>query len=199
MDLHKIWADWQDTQAPSDIPIVNYQRGAAHSPIAAIRRGLLFNSIITAFFLVAAIGLIILYEHPYVRVCLIVLGLGYLSALLYTLHLYRHLPGQLPLDGQLLPTLRQYHRIVSRWLRINERVALWFYPVSVVAGFLIGLSIVRPVEAALQDRIVVFALIASLIILVPVSHWISRWMSRLAFGQYLGQLEDHIAVLEEVG
>lgn len=198
MDLKKLWAEWPPATETSTFPVEpSSGRTNWESPITALRRSIRMNSLLTAFFSIAGLLLWYLYfREPYLSQVLGLLNVAFVSAFVYTLYLYRQLPNQLPVDGPIRPTLQRYHHIISRWLRTNERIALFFYPLSVCTGFFIGLLNYQDISVALQSPGILWALGICLLVLVPLSHYLSRWMGQQAFGQYLEQLEQHLAILE---
>lgn len=201
MDLHKAWQQLQEShfQQSDDLrlsTVRDLMRHPGRSPLARLRRNIRLNTWFTLVFFVLFIVLFFVFTHPYVRLCLAVLIAAYLAAYAFTAYQLRTLPPRPAMDNDLLTTLKAYHRIFSGWMRVLERSALFIYPVSITGGFLVGLSGAMPIDEALGKPVIRWTLLIALLVLTPATHFLAKWMNRLAFGRYLDQLQENIAVLE---
>lgn len=104
---------------------------------------------------------------------------------------------EIDLNNDLKSTLENFHFKVSRVLRYEELVGLTLYPISASAGFVIGLNVNGDIDEFFGDWKGWAILSAVIIILTPLCHWLAKWMNRMAFGKYLGQLEKNIEELKK--
>jgi hypothetical protein len=87
------------------------------------------------------------------------------------------------------------------WQKQSMRVALWLYPFAAAGGFMLG-GIVgsgKTPEAFLMNYKIQIALAITIIVLVPLSYLLAKWMTRVAFGVYVDQLKERIDELEREG
>jgi hypothetical protein len=77
-------------------------------------------------------------------------------------------------------------------------VALWVYPFAATGGFMLGGTVgsEKTVEVFMGDYRVLIALAIMLVVLVPLSYWLAKWMTRVAFGKYVQQIKERIDELE---
>lgn len=99
-----------------------------------------------------------------------------------------------------LENLKTTHNLITTAIKLEERVFIFIYPISVAAGFFAGISVSgaannianRP-EKALA---ILFILAACIIVLTPLSHFLAKWLNKLAFGNYLKELKRVIESYE---
>ncbi|MEQ8244299.1 hypothetical protein [Fulvivirga sp.] len=104
---------------------------------------------------------------------------------------------EIDLNNDLKSTLENFHFKVSRVLRYEELVGLTLYPISASAGFIIGLNVDGDI-GDFFDTWKGWAIWAAVVtLLTPLCHWLAKWMNRMAFGKYLGQLEKNIEELKK--
>ncbi len=202
MDLQQEWAKlnaerFNGAPPPNTVALRAQLLRKGHSPLLTLRRNLRINLGFTVVFLLLFVWLYLVLPHLYIRICIGILIISYVAAIWYTSRQLRRLPTTVPMDGDLLSTLRHYHHTVDTWLRTQARVALFIYPFSITGGFLAGLSSEANLDEELNNPWIIVALVVCVLILTPLSHLLTRWMSKVGFGKYLDQLQEHIDVLEK--
>jgi hypothetical protein len=100
-----------------------------------------------------------------------------------------------------LAYLKSHYNAFMEWQKQSMRVALWLYPFAAAGGFMLG-GIVgsgKTPEAFLMNYKIQIALAITIIVLVPLSYLLAKWMTRVAFGVYVDQLKERIDELEREG
>lgn len=118
--------------------------------------------------------------------------------LMLTIRLWNRI-NAVPQDLNVIETLRFHHSQFMSWWRIQERTAIFFYPLAAAGGFLAGgvIGSGKSVEALLANRAILGFLIGTLAVLVPLCFWLARWMFRIAYGKHLDRLQRLIDELTE--
>lgn len=100
-----------------------------------------------------------------------------------------------------LDYLKTTHKLISTAIKLEEQVFIFIYPISVAAGFFAGLSLSGAVNDIMghADKVqnVFMVLFGSMVVLTPLSHLFARWLNKLAFGNYLKELERLISAYEQ--
>jgi len=97
----------------------------------------------------------------------------------------------------ILHSLKAIKTDFSLWLKQQYRMAIFVYPVAVIAGFLVGGQIASPtyIDDFLQKHHAAPALLLTTLILVPVGIWLTYWMNQKYYGRYLAKIDEHILEL----
>jgi hypothetical protein len=101
-------------------------------------------------------------------------------------------------QADVLNTLIMHRDQFHNWFRQQMRTALFVYPVATAGGYMLGGTIGsgKPVEEFMRHPFTIVMLIISILVLVPLSYWLAKWMNKKAFGQYVDQLEKRIEELQ---
>ena len=99
-----------------------------------------------------------------------------------------------------LENLKATHNLISTVIKLEERVFIFIYPISVAAGFFAGISISGASNniANSPDKALVILLVLAVCIavLTPLSHFLAKWLNKLAFGNFLKELNRVIESYE---
>lgn len=94
--------------------------------------------------------------------------------------------------------LYQYLSRVKFILRTEERVVFYLLPISLSAGFLFGAWLGSGYDDQHLSAVSFWlTLAAAMTVLMPISHWLGKWMNRVTFGKVIRQVEDLIEELEK--
>lgn len=92
-----------------------------------------------------------------------------------------------------LENLKTTHNLINTAIKLEERVFIFIYPISVAAGFFAGISMSGAVNNIAQrpEKVltVMLLLAACIVVLTPLSHLLAKWLNKLAFGNYLKELK----------
>jgi len=142
---------------------------------------------------------VLIFYTPYllVRVCLLIIILFNLIVLVQSYKLYRQCSNAEPVFLNVRENLRRQLSAFQSWWKLQERMSIGVYPVAILGGFFFGGTIGsgKTITDLLAIPIIWIALACSLVVLVPLSYFIARWMFRKAYGTHLEQLEITLAEL----
>lgn len=170
----------------------------SNHPLWKLRRAIRIN---LGFAVVITLGLLLLMTQltdAIVLLCLLVVLAFNAWAILTTFRLYRSLPDHIPAAPGLLQVMRDHAHAIHHWMFAHRRVALFIYPVAATGGFLMGGAAGSGLSPAmlLERPTMWLFLLISLLVLVPLSHGLAGWLTRMAFGGHLDALRARIAELE---
>lgn len=168
------------------------------SPLQKIKRSLIINIIFGVL-----ICLIYLFVILYFKIWQIQLAIG--IVLLFSLWaVYSAYIQYTKIDASVssntvLAELKKNYESISTWIRIQLRAAVCIYPVSVVGGFMIGgvLGSGKPIAYFLARPVVQIGLVICILVMVPVAHYLAKWLFKLSFGKHLKMLKQNIDDLEK--
>jgi hypothetical protein len=104
------------------------------------------------------------------------------------------------LNLPVLENIKTTHNLISTAIKLEERVFIFIYPISVAAGFFAGVSISGAINniANQPDKVltVILLLAGCIVVLTPLSHFLAKWLNKLAFGNYLKELKRVIESYE---
>lgn len=199
MNLEEQWKaeSGQGDQTLQDlIRNAKLDRMRSHNPMDKIRWSLKWNIGFAITFTIAY--LFVFWYFPYwpVFLCIGVIFLFTLWGAISGIRLFRKttVPDQ---AAPVLETLEYQHSLISNWIRHQEKVALLVYPFAGAGGFMVGgmVGSGKTIEAFMSKPFVVWSMIITLLVIVPLSYWMAKKMNRKAFGQYLDQLHGSIQSL----
>lgn len=147
--------------------------------------------------------LVFIYQHWLLQIFLLLVFFAYVFFYFHNrkIHLQLKKEWDVAMTSNLFESLSRVHHIVSESIRLQEKAALFVYPISVTAGFLIGLYSATgsaEFDKELSNRIILISLGISILILTPASYFLSRWMYKVSFEVYLKQLKELINTLNQV-
>lgn len=164
-----------------------------------IRRNLLINMILGM--LVCLVYLfIILYFHIWQVQVLIAVVLIFSLWASYTAYIeYKKINATVSSTNSVLDELKRHQLSITTWMKTQQRVALFIYPVSAAGGFMLGgvMGSGKPVHVIMSKPIMYVILLITIGILVPVCYYLARWMFNYSFGKHLDALKVNISALEE--
>lgn len=126
----------------------------------------------------------------------IVLIAAHLLAIGYIFKEYLNMQKLIPMDGNILETLKEYQNRIRRVLKSEETGGLLLYPVAVSAGFFFSLLADRSFTEVMADRWIWVIWIALMVGFTPVGHWLAKRMNKISFGKQLNHLQDMISEIE---
>lgn len=202
MSLEQQWKQLDeqgDEELRSLLQPQKLQRLQSRNPLQKIKSlivaGLFFSVAITALY-----GyLLVAYPYWPITVSLAV-GIGFnVWVSVTSWQLYRQINPFV--QEAVLQEMQHYYNSVMIWYRLQERVALFVYPVALAGGFLLGgmEGSGKSIEEIMSKPMMWVALGITIIILVPLCWWLARWMFRKSFGRYLKQLKQNMDALSSPG
>jgi ABC-type sugar transport system permease subunit len=203
MEANSNWNKWQpeDDALQHLLHTGSWQSLKSQHPLLKLRRNLLKG--IAAAIIISAAYIVVLFstnQWP-VQLSLFILLLfnGYLIYL--SQQLRRQVPTSIQPGIGLKQELQQQHNNFVRWQKVQEKLAIFVYPIAAAGGFILGgtLGSDKSFEALLARPFFLVALIITVAILTPISLLLARWMFKVAYGKHLNILKQLIDELGENG
>jgi hypothetical protein len=199
MDLQRAYQG-MDT-APGELETmldgVMHGRYPSDHPMTKLHRALRINLIWTVVITVGLLALLFIIPEPLILALFGVLLLFCLWAIVDGVRLLRSFDVAVSSSNSVLVEMQRQHDMIRRWMRVQERVALGVYPFSIAGGFTWGGMAGSGLDALsfLRTPAVGVVLAISILVLVPLCYYVTRWLSKLVFGRHLSALHQRIEEL----
>jgi len=193
MENHKF-----DTALDELLSNLNLSELRSHNPIAEIKKALRINLIFSAVFTLAFVVIIVLAKPIIVRILLTLIVFWCFWSLRKSYLLFKYLNDSIDPNASLLQELERQFNAINDWMNEQQKMALFYYPISIAAGFIYGGnegSGKDPSEFMFQPSVMVILLI-SMAVLVPACFYLTRWMFNFSFGKHLVRLQANIKALK---
>lgn len=166
-------------------------------PIERIKRNLLLNAIVGMCIAVAYVY--VMFRFPVWQV-LLSIGIVFVFtvwAVTRALMMYRDMRHN-NLNNSLLEEMERHYSAITNWDGMQRKLGLFVYPVAAAGGFMVGgaLGSGKPIDIIMSRPIMLYSMIITAAILVPISLKVAKWLSRKTFGQYADQLKANINALK---
>jgi len=201
-DLQDLWQQEEKTNAVLDelLRSHSFEHGTQSSPLLKLKKNL-FIHLIYAIVITLGYGVLIFF-FPYwqTQACLLLLIGFNLWAMANAFQLYISIAPDMS-QNNVLDYLKSHYNAFKEWQKQSLRVALWVYPFAAAGGFMLGgiMGSGKTPEEFLMNYKIQIALAITIVVLVPLSYLLAKWMTRVAFGVYVDQLKERIGELEREG
>ena len=188
MSIDKKWAginELQDDDLSSLLKSSRLSKITSHSPLEKIKKNLLINMILAVLICLLYVAIIFYFRIWQVQLCTILVLLFSLWAL-YTAYLqYKNINSTISAVNPVLHELKRHYQSITDWMDMQQRVALFFYPVSAAGGFMLGgvSESGKTVSEFMSKPLVWVALLIAVIVLVPACWYLTKWMFKYSFGK----------------
>lgn len=203
MDIEKSWGRLDGTgKLPEEfLQGDNWHKPSGLNPLARLKRGLRINMywavIIAALYILS----IFYFPVPIFRITMMAMLLFTAWALLSTYRMYRQLDPRICNDCTLVSEMQRHYEAIRNWMRMQEKVALFFYPIGAAGGFLLGgvLGSGKSISEIMSKTPVQVAFVLAILLLTPAGYYLARWMNKKAFGKHLEDLRSRIDAFQAEG
>lgn len=102
-------------------------------------------------------------------------------------------------NENILQKIKLQNSLIQNYVKSSEIVAVFLYPLSILAGMIITFLIIGDESPAnlFNDRHLIFLTIAAVLAFVPVQYFFTRKMNKKTFGSHLDHLNEMIENLEK--
>lgn len=201
MSIEKTWSQINeagDEELSSLLHLGNLSKLPSHNPLQKIKTNLLAHIIWCI-----ALSICYIIVISYFRIWQVQVSMGIVLAFtLWALYegskQFKRLNSQVSPAGSLLNELKRHHQSISSWMKVQQQVGLFVYPISAAGGFMLGgvLGSGKSVAAFLSKPSAQIALPICIAVLVPAGYWLAKWMYQHSFGKHLAALQKNITALE---
>jgi hypothetical protein len=201
MDLHEAWKklEHEQLEKPANLKAVfRPERGRSKHPALRLKKSLEITLGFSVIFLILFVALFFMFSPWLVKGMIGIIIAAYIFFTWYNFITLLKLKAQLQqaFETSLKVALQQMHDIVYQSIRFQEKAALFIYPFSVMAGYMMGLSEHNNFDQDIQDVRVLIALLIAIIILTPACYYLAKWMYKISYDKYLNQLRNLIAEMD---
>lgn len=193
-ELKQAWAQWESESPISEnLPSAGNPQDVLQQILRNVKRKLWYAVFFTLAF---AIG--IPFTSPLLSQALLcILLAAYLTGSILLFQEWKILRQRVDMTQDVLHNLTTYRDRVLRVIRYEELIALTLYPVSISAGFFVGLKLYNH-EAELMDRTTEWIILILLILIFTLAgHRVSHRLNQRAFGHQLQRLNENIQQLQK--
>lgn len=188
----------QDDDLSSLLKSSRLSKITSHNPLEKIKKNLLINMILAVLICLLYLGVIFYFRIWQVQLCTILVLFFSLWAL-YTGYLqYKNINSTISAVNPVLHELKRHYQSITDWMDTQQRVALFFYPLSAAGGFILGgvSESGKTVTDFMSKPLVWVTLLIALAVLVPACWYLTKWMFKYSFGKHIKSLKDNIDALE---
>ncbi len=193
---------WGEIRTDNDLELLTGKRISANirskskTIIAKLHHKLNVNIWLCVIMSILLASTIPLLPVVMVQVLLTVVFLSYVIAAILIIQEFRMLKRHPEIDTNLLSYLQDHSLSIKAILKYESLIAMLLYPISAIAGFLLGMYLFDPKTNFLNDPLDWGILLVALGVFIPVSHFINRWFNNRSFGRHLTELDAHIEELQ---
>jgi hypothetical protein len=202
MSIEKTWGDINDPKdddLSSLLQKAKLSKLASHNPLQKIKKNLLINMIWGILICCLYIWLIFNFHIWQVQFAIVIVLLFSLWAVYTAWQQYKNMDTTISNSRSLLAEMKRHYNSITDWMHLQQRVALFIYPISAAGGFMLGgaSGSGKPVAVLMSKPFFLIALLIALVVLVPACHYLTRWLFKISFGKHLKALKMNIVALEE--
>lgn len=202
MDLHEEWKKWQESaqldQKELNLPKLSELKGNAQLPIEKLRKQFRIKMVFVFIFIIGFLTILILNKEPFIQAALVIILIFYFIAAFLTIKDYQLFRKEIPMDESMIDTLEKISTTIRKTIQFEEKFALFIYPISFTGGFMLGFSMVTPLEEFFADKYAIPILVGAISIVTPLSYFISKKLNQKRLGKYLDKLDNMIDDFREL-
>jgi len=197
MNLNEVWKKLEQEQLEKPAewnPCLPAAGCRSKHPALELKRALGITLGFSIVFFILFFALIFMFDHSLIKLFTGLVAGAYFFFIGYTYLTLKQVTLQLnqAFDASLKTSLEKIHQIVFQSIRLEEKAALFIYPLSITAGFMMGLSAGNNFEEDIQDPTTLIVLAISIAVLTPACYFLAKWMYKVSYDKYLAQLKKLI-------
>lgn len=194
------WRDWEPVDEELDDMLKPgfSSRFQPHHPLVKLKKNLLINMVWGVLITISYLVVMVFYPIWPVVIALLVNISFNAVAMLGAIRLFRSINTTISGSGSLLQELQEHYHDIRAWGQLQLKLALWVYPFAVAGGYILGATIRsgRSLEELLQKPIFIWVLLLAVVVLVPASYFLAKWMFKKSFGRHLDALKQTIESIQ---
>ncbi len=196
MDIEKIWqeSEGKDNNLDKLLRAGKITRISSRHPIKKLQDNLLYG-LILALMITAGYGFLFVEFSPWqIRVALVVVTVYNLIIMADSWRLYLLTRKTESINEPLRDKLQTVYDQYMRWWHIQLRTSLFVLPFAITGGFILGGidGSGKTVEEFISHPVALIALGICLLVFIPASYFLSKWLFRVFYGKYLKQIKGSI-------
>ena len=165
-------------------------------PLAKLQANFRMNLVLAVICTALMAVLFYMSDGIWAQVLIGIIIIGYFVAIWQTTYLYNRYLKNLYPDNDVKSYLKTLHKSIKEGLKYQEMIAIFFYPVSLAAGYFFSLYEQGEADSFFTEPAIWGALILVILVMTPLLFLLSRWLYNITFRKYLDQIEGIINELE---
>jgi len=201
MNINNNWSDESyksDDDLNSLLNIKSIKKLSSKNPLENIKYNLILNIVLGLA--ICILYVFILFHFPIWQVQLTIgITLVFSIWAIYTAFTeFKKIKTDVSPDNSLLEELKKHHSSLTNWMKTQQLVGIFIYPISAIGGFMLGGTVGsgKNVESFMSKPSILLILLVVLIVLVPLCHFFAKWMFNYSFGKHLKSINQKIKDLE---
>lgn len=139
-DLKDIWAEMDPCFEGPEIKLKQLElKSRVETPLTKMRSNFRMNLVLAGISTLIMVTLFILVDGFWFRILMGTILVGYAAIIWQTTYLYNRYLKNLYPDEDVKNYLQGLHKSIKEGLRYQELIAIFFYPVSLAAGYFLSL------------------------------------------------------------
>jgi hypothetical protein len=169
------------------------------SPLFKIKNSIKTSLIWAVLLTLLYIAGIYFFTLIWTRVCITLMVVYCCVSIVQCLKIYKSINPFVSPVNSLKDELERNYKTIKRWYNKQQTNALFLYPISILGGFMLGLSTegIDKMNRLLQKPLLWVALAGCMLVLVPCCYYLTRWMMKVTYYKQLKHLKEAIDSLEE--
>jgi len=197
-DLKDIWAEMDHSFEGPEIKLKQLElKSQVETPLTKMRSNFRMNLVLAGISTLIMGSLFILVDGFWFRILMGTILVGYAAIIWQTTYLYNRYLKNLYPDEDIKSYLQGLHKSIKEGLRYQELIAIFFYPVSLAAGYFLSLYERGEADSFFTEPFLWGLLLVVIIVLTPLLYLLSRWMYNVSFRSYLNRIEETLNELEK--
>lgn len=185
------------TAATPELISAQKLQASSADPLLKLRLIIRINSGYGILFSLLFLALFVYFDFFWVRFFLGVVLLGYVLAIVYNSYLLRRVLITPAADENIRIRLSLIYYRMKKALQTVEIAALFFYPFSLTAGFIMALAEEGKLEKLSTEPLLQGLLVACFVLFVPLCYYLTKWLNKIAFGKEVDRIFDLLTALDE--
>jgi len=101
-------------------------------------------------------------------------------------------------NENILEKIKWQYQVIKKYVRTSETLAVFLYPLSILAGMVITVLIIEGKKPAnlFNDPYFIYVSIAAIVLFVPIQYFFTKKINKKTFGSHLEHLKDMTEKLE---
>lgn len=196
MDINDIWNNIQPSAKGNTAEGVIKKLGNIKStdPLEKIKANLVINIVWGILICILYVVVFFVFDILYFRIAMSIVLIFSLWIVFTAYKLYTSLRSKDKSTHHLLGELQYHYYSLLKWIKNQEKVGIFIYPISMTGGFFLGgvIGSGKTVEAFMSKPLMWAVLIGCILVLTPLCYWLVKVMFKYSFGSHLQQLKANI-------
>ena len=157
------------------------------------------QKLLFCIFFTLVLGILIPFADPLPSKVLLLILLGaYLMGDILLWQEYKELGKHVDVTQDLMENMLITRDRIKNVIKYEQLVGLALYPISLTAGFMMGLTAGEENPTYMDRQLDWVALVIAILVFTPLCHWLAKYLNTVAFGKYLDKLERNIVELQKI-